>query len=282
MKIIITLMFMVLGQGSFAQQQNNYLDDVAVLVTSCDKYEEVWHPFFVMLEKNWPELTNKKYLISNKKTYHHPGVIPVQIPNEKSWADNMLKALNQIEENYVMVFIEDYIMAEKVSHKKVKEYYDLMRKENAAYLKLQPNGYERVHPNNPGVAYMGQTQEHRTALQLAIWRKDVLIKLLKKGENPWQFELDGNERSFEIKDPFMVVTQTVAPYMGVIEKGYWWQKGLDFLKKEGIKIDPKLPVAEKTHRVYFKKFRYWVHDHITGPLKKLFGIEKFKILPTSW
>jgi hypothetical protein len=282
MKVVLVGLFIFLSQVSIAKAGDDFLDDLAVLVTSCDKYEEAWHPFFTLLNKYWPELTNKKYLISNKKTYNHSNIIPVQIPDEKSWADNMHEALDRIEENYIMIFIEDYMITEKANHQKVKEYYDLMRKESAAYLKLQPNDYEKAHPDNKGVAYMGQTQEHRTALQLAIWRKDILRELLKKGENPWQFELDGNERSFNIKDPFMVVTHSIVPYSGAIEKGHWWQWALDFLKKEGIHIKPKLPILEKSSRIYFRRFRFWVHEHITGPIKKLFGIEKFKILPTTW
>ncbi len=282
MRVIIFLMCLFLSQVSAAAQKKHHLENLAVLITSCDKYAEAWGPFFTLLDRYWPELTNKKYLISNKKTSDHPGVIPVKIPDEKSWSDNMLIALDRIEEDYILFFIEDYMMTSAVNHKEVKELYDLMQKENAAYLKLQPGNYEKIHPENKGVAYMGQKQQHRNALQLSIWRKDILRKLLKKGENPWDFELDGNARSFEIKDHFMVVTKIVAPYSGVIEKGYWDQAGVELLKKEGIVINPTLPIAEKTHRIYFRKFRYWVHEHITAPLKKFFGVKNFKILPTSW
>ena len=37
--------------------------NITILVNSCDLYEEAWHPFFKLMEINWPESKNYKIVL---------------------------------------------------------------------------------------------------------------------------------------------------------------------------------------------------------------------------
>jgi len=58
---------------SYDRRSTNELNGkIAVLVVSCDKYADLWPPFFQLFLRFWPECPFSVYLISNQKgpAYH--------------------------------------------------------------------------------------------------------------------------------------------------------------------------------------------------------------------
>ena len=45
-----------------------------IVVSSCDKYEDLWEPFFSILKANWPELDYQIVLNTETKKYKYPGL----------------------------------------------------------------------------------------------------------------------------------------------------------------------------------------------------------------
>lgn len=41
----------------------------ALLVNTCDKFEDCWIPFFSLLKKYWPDCSGKIYLNTEYKSY---------------------------------------------------------------------------------------------------------------------------------------------------------------------------------------------------------------------
>ena len=54
----------------------------------------------------------------------------------------------------------------------------------------------------------------------SFWQKDVLLELLQKNENAWQFERDGNLRSHQYEG-FYSTRANVIPFVNGIVKGVW-------------------------------------------------------------
>ena len=65
---------------------------------------------------------------------------------------------------------------------------------------------------------------------------DVLLKLLKSGENAWQFEKDGNKRSEHI-DFYSVYSEKLATYHHGIIKGKWLPQTKNILLRKGYKLE---------------------------------------------
>ena len=100
-KIAWIILFSVLQMNlcRVAVAKSHSFDDLAILVVSCDKYSELWDNFFNLMYKNWPSLKDSEsnvpiYLIANSKKFSDSRVQTIQIPNEISWSDNVLKALD--------------------------------------------------------------------------------------------------------------------------------------------------------------------------------------------
>jgi hypothetical protein len=64
---------------------------------------------------------------------------------------------------------------------------------------------------------------YRVSLCNSIFNKDILESLLQIGENAWEFEFKGSDRS-SILDGFYSSTKPLFKYINTIEKGKWSNK----------------------------------------------------------
>ena len=77
----------------------------------------------------------------------------------------------------------------RVENNRIKELLAYTKQRNAGYLRLYPvPGPDTVCIDYPTVGEISKGSEYRTSLQAAIWNREVLLALLKDGEDGWQFE----------------------------------------------------------------------------------------------
>ena len=99
------------------KQDNNR--KIAFLIVSCDKYSDLWVPFFTLLDKYWPEIYYKKYLLSNSKEFSWPGVNQINIGEDISYSDNLLKCIDHIDEDWILLWLEDLFLSSPVNTTKL-------------------------------------------------------------------------------------------------------------------------------------------------------------------
>jgi hypothetical protein len=130
-----------------------------------------------------------------------------------------------------------------------------------------------MYPEKLGM--IGQDEPYRTSLMAAIWDKQTLISLLKEGENPWEMEIKGTERSRDIEKPFLSVKKghTVINYFHhVIKKGIWYYDAVKFCEAEGVDIDLNKRRAE-THGEYIVR-KIMSAPVIGRPLRRIKDLNK--------
>ena len=199
-------------------------NSVAVLVVSCDKYADLWRPFFDLFFRYWADCPFPVYLLSNTATVDIAGVRGIPIGPDTSWSDNLLRALAQIEENYVFLFLEDLLLTKPVETAAVETVLGWFVSCQGNYIRL--NGFpppdvavtETVGAVAPGTIY-------RTATVLSVWRREMLAELLRPGESAWDFETAGSIRS-ETHDGFYSTRRNYISVMNAIIKGKWQRTAL--------------------------------------------------------
>lgn len=232
------------------------LEDVTILVSSCDKYAPLWNPFFTSLFKNWPSLLAENQnvpilLIANTKSYDNARISHVHIPQEISWSDNMLIALNKVKTKYVLVMLDDYWVVNPVQEQRITEIVQTMQVENIAMAQLAYNNtkfhYGTQHPASPDIIYTNQYAEYKASLQAAIWDVKALKFLIKPGENPWDFELAGTKRSHGYPAKFINIANNYPiQYLNASRQGYIEQFAVDYALQNGIKFERgNLPIIDK-------------------------------------
>lgn len=209
--------------------------DVAFVVVSCDKYSDLWEPFFHCLRKYWPDCPYPVYLVSNHKDYEEHGVTTLKVGDDRSYSDNLRTAMAQLSQPWVILWLEDVFICERVDTARFTAVIERARSIPVGYLKLSPQlplSYEttgEIGPIPKGVRY-------RSAIGVSLYDMKTLDKLLVPGASAW--DLDTSNMSDTLDEPFYSLTSRAArrPLMkwvhGVI-KGRWCFPAVGFLRREG-------------------------------------------------
>lgn len=242
---------------------------VTVLVSSCDKYAQLWPGFFKLLDRH---VSNKRnlpiYFISNTKSPNHGGVKVIHIKNEQSWSDNIITALEQIKTPYVLFLLEDYYLTH-FDYGRINQIINAMDAHNIVYAQIaQPDrDLNKGEPFKPisGAFYKNPDEPFRASLQACIFRTEVFIKLLKSGESPWDFEKKGSERNRAYPSGFITILHNPpVKYLNMVHIGHLDAASVDAAKKLGITIDEG-PLTLSSHH----PFKFWWHDYARPKLGRI-------------
>jgi hypothetical protein len=245
----------------------NPMEEVSLVVSSCDKYAFLWEPFFVQLFKFWPELKKSEkfvpiFLISNFKKYHNSRVINIAVGEDKSWSDNMIKVLESVKTKYVIILLDDYILTKPVNIDRLAEIINLLYQKRGAYSNLMVDHsifvkqalFRPFSKNKPVVGVKeivlrGLTTHNfpRNSLQACIWDTANFRKILRAGESAWRHEAAGHKRSKEMVEPFFALTGIpVFEYLNAVDAGKRVrQSTIDYIKSQGIYFYPENMIIEQ-------------------------------------
>lgn len=239
------------------------IKDCAIIIPSCDKYEDVWDSFFITFFRYWPDCPFPVYLITDTKKYPDERIITFNIGEDKGWANNMKYVLNELKIPYFIYILEDVPLMERVDTERILKLFEIIKKEKAGYLRLFPMpGPDKPFKNYKEVGLIDRDAPYRTSLMAAFWDTEIFKSLLVEGENAWQMELEGTERSRKIEVPFLSVpvsrffkknnNPAINHFATAVKKGRWQYGAIKFLKKEGIEVDGSKraiePYREYLHR----------------------------------
>jgi hypothetical protein len=226
--------------------------DCCVLVLSCDKYSDIWLPFFSFFQKYWPDCPFPIYLGTNKTTFNFANVKQIFSNKNSTWSDELQLILKQIPEKYIILILEDYFIYKKVKNNDLFKIIETIQMNSAAYVKLAafPAKYDQLWPyevfNDLGAIKKNST--YRVCLQTAIWDKDILLGLIRPEENPWQFEIEASKRSNSLENLFLcviadpsqkIVHGPIQYYCTALSEGKWMRGAIRLCRKENVFIDVK-------------------------------------------
>jgi hypothetical protein len=260
------------------------MNNIAVFMSSCDKYADLWEAFYSLFFKYWPDCNLPVYHVSDAKPFHHPRVAslcPNQPGKRYTWSGLTKWALQQIPEEYILFILDDYFLARTVNTRLLSQYFETVKREGACYLRLTPN----PPPAEPfgGHATIGvlpKGMPWRTSTQVAIWKKEELIAILDERENPWEYERRSVQRAddrnglylslmLDPKSPVLLRNYDKAYYPiihhNATNMGKWDREALRFCKHENVALDVHTREVESWWRGFYKRF-YYKHsillDHV--------------------
>ena len=237
---------------------NNIEDRVSILVCSCDSYSDLWYPFFKLYKKYWtiPEL--KVYLNTETKDYSFEGLdIKCIHPKDKKapYGARMRNALSHIDTEYVITFLDDFFIREKVDDKHIRRIIQWMDEDKDivcfnqdfldVYCKWEENkyaGYCRIPSGN----------SYTLNMQAAIWRTKALKRYWMNNVSPWEWEEYCNALTYDRrKDKFYTTLSNdisfckyghkkLCDVWGVFHGKWVVDDVVPFFEKEGIEIDYSL------------------------------------------
>jgi len=228
----------------------------AVLVASCDKYSDLWKPFFKLFWRFWPDCPFNVYLLSNRVIPDIPRVNNVLVGDDLSWSDSLCRGVNQLKEEYIFLFLDDLFLYDFVETNKVLKVFNWILESNANYVRMNPS-QKPDKPYNEFVGIVSKGSIYRTSTVLSVWKKGILLDLLKAGESAWDFEVHGSVRS-DSHDGFYSTWEGCFQVVNCVIKNKWDRNAVRKIRSLGINIDlTKRHVMSKSEMMilYFQEIR---------------------------
>ncbi|WP_414585494.1 hypothetical protein [Scytonema sp. PCC 10023] len=214
--------------------------NIPILVVSCDAYKDVWHPFFHCFFKNWSDCPFPIYLVSNTLKYSNPRVSPLLIGPDIDYSSNLIKALTQIPQEWLIFWIDDRPPAIPVDTVRLVKLIQLAQTKEVGYLKLIPCNPPALVDEGEEIGEVPKGSRYRVSMTIALWKKSTLLTILKPGETAWDIEKRGGvQRANEIDDKFYALALSIfsnPPLIDIhlISKGQFMWRGMSLLKREKV------------------------------------------------
>lgn len=212
---------------------------IAVLVVSCDRYSDLWIPFFKCFFKYWPDCPFQVYLGTNHKVLQDTRVSTIAIGDDRSYSENLWAMLQQVREQWVIFWVDDRFISGPVDTATVTRLVSQAQEMGAASLKLIPEHPFGYAASISGMNTVPRGTFYRVSLTVTLWQKECLNALLPSGESAWQLEKNGMHRSNALSEPFYALTRNnrrypPIPHAHILIKGRLIRASLRFLRQEDL------------------------------------------------
>lgn len=177
------------------------LKDLAILVNSCDKYRDLWDPFFKLFKIYGGELVSCPIYLNTESaqyTYEDLNIIcPNNFSEKVEWGERMKKCLEQIDHKYVLFLLDDFFLQREINIDIFDKCISWMNENsdigsfNLLSIKTSDAPSKKFFP----FCIVRKNKKFRINCQAAIWDKEVLNASLINIDNPWEWELEGNLRN---------------------------------------------------------------------------------------
>lgn len=236
------------------------MESLAIVIFSFDGYSDLWNPHLVLLDKYGVDLPFKRYLVTQELNFEWNNLQILHTNKNMEWCDRAIQALSQIEENYIIFLLDDFVMTKHVKLNHVHEIYEKVVNENILYYKFKTRFFSLTYDKNDKINdhlyYIDKTRKYGISLQPAIWDRKYLLSLLSlnTGRTAWGFEnyfnevngfyddYDKSKHLFDSRNLFNI-EQTVI-------QGQYFPYAKAIFKSNNLSID-------FNHRPCFPITKYW-------------------------
>jgi len=213
------------------------MNNFAILVITCDKYSSLWKPFFLQFQKYVPRCPYTVYLGSNNKKYHRKGVKSLISKIDSDWSSHVLSILNQIDEEYVFIWLDDFFLTDYLDVQLFQHCLDFLVLNKANHMHISPGVPSDGLCDDPFISFFKKGAPYRVSVS-GFWNKEHLKKILLPGESPWLFEIFGSYRSSYF-DGYYCPHTLLFSYIQIVERGKIFYQAYQYCIKHGIELDTK-------------------------------------------
>jgi hypothetical protein len=238
-------------------------DECCVLISSWDNYSDLWKPFFTLFWNYWTDCPFQVFLTANAKSPDDRRIQVLGFDKELSWSSGLKECLQKIQSCYVLLMLEDFFLRSPVRTADALYVLEVVKRQHAHMARLIPNpGPDSYMNGSQLVGTVKPGRDYRVNLQAAIWRRTSLLNILRDGESPWEFEINGTKRCETVPSGFLSVRKPVLTYRHhVVEKGKWFRNEAQYFG--ALEIGCDFSVREVMSK---KEMREWKRRKLIGKM----------------
>ena len=237
------------------------MKEVSILVVSCDRYADLWEPFFRCFFKYWPDCPYPVYLGTNYRKFDDDRVVSLDIGRDISYSDNLLAMLSRVDSPWVILWVEDRFLSHRVCSERISEVIGKAARLRAGYLKLiSASPLVNDHMDGEEFGEIPKGAKYRACFTVGLWRKEVLERLLVPGETAWEIERNGSRRSALFPERFLAYgrkfrSEAVIRDRHILMKGSILRDARPFLLREGLSAQlPGRTVQSIRDYLYYRSY----------------------------
>jgi hypothetical protein len=206
----------------------------AVVFTS-DSHSWLLRGFFHQWEKHASQGTRASNVLELEVAgYTQPAEMPSGVPffsigamadyPVQRWSDGVIRYLEQLEDELVVFLLEDYWLIRPVNHQAIQIAHAFMLEQKSVARfdlttdRMYAKGARYAGPYG-AIDIVAAKGEYSLSFQASIYRRKMLLELLRPGETPWEAEINGTGRLNH--SPYGVVGcyQWPINYLVAVNKG---------------------------------------------------------------
>ena len=246
------------------------INNMTMLILSCDAFSDLWDGHVKMLEKNWPDRDMPTYIVTDAPTdKKYNNVKILSAGTECEWSDRLAFALEHVKTDYVFITLDDYFLIKKVESKGIFDLTDIMKVEGIDYLRLFKRPKRLTLSEIPGygkIYRIDTSRSYGVNLYSGIWKKSFIEYCTKKPLNAWKFEVSLYKRAVEYGAKGAVSRRNEFVILDVVRKGKLLRKAARYFKKHPGIYEGDRPV--NTRRYEFKlTVQQQLSRHLPTPVK---------------
>ncbi len=212
---------------------------VSLLISTCDKFSDLWDEHIALLRQHWKGKMWKTYLVTDKQTNkEYEGIEIIVAGENKDFPLRIKYAAGYIDTDYILLTLDDYFIINDIYEEKLHYLVDRTYNERIDYLKLydrrmiDPKKYESVY----SLSKIDLSKKYAITLYPSIWNKSFLYNSVKEDSPPWYYEpsLTNYARTANANCQFSHAG--TFEILDVVRKGKILRKAYRYFKKNRIKI----------------------------------------------
>ena len=209
-------------------------NECAIVILSCDKYSDLWEPFFFLFWKNWKDCPYPIYLGSNSIGYDDNRVSTIFAEEDPNWSSTCKRILNDVPYKHIFLWLEDLFVIEPVHTERFRDAVKFMKMVGAKHIHARSlPAPDSIDERGFGIYQKGMPYRVNVA---GLWEKEYLVNLLIDGEDPWRFEIMGSYRS-AFDDGFYCADPPLLTWLNTVEKGFLLRHAVKYCRRYNVKIN---------------------------------------------
>lgn len=234
--------------------------ELSVVISSCDKFSDLWDKHIELYQKNWCDNGAQTYLVTDKPTDRSfDGVKIIVADGDMDFPSRIKYALQFVETPYVLLTLDDYFLVNPVNNRNIETLVNKAKVEKIDYLllydrrKTDPKKYEKTDVLHS----IDLQKKYAVTLYPAIWSVEFLKKTVKEDLSPWLYEASLTKTAREENAKCAFSHTGSFDILDVVRKGKLLHKAVRYFKKNNIEIGNREIIS------YGIEFKLWVQDMIS-------------------
>lgn len=220
-------------------------DESTLVISSCDKFSDLWDVYFSLFQQNWKHHPEETILVTDAETERRFNNVTVFAAGLSQEMPARLKdALEYIKTEYIFLTLDDYFISNPIDDTKLEEVFAFIKEKDIDYFRLSslPNKGTSIKEHR-GWKWINLNTNYAVNLYPGIWKKTFLDDVLVGNLSPWQFEVTLTNNAKRKGAICAMSKNQEFQILDVVRKGKVLHKAKRFLDKNQLDIGdrPVLP-----------------------------------------